>query len=393
MKAVHIAITIAAMVCTAAESASAKDTVDLVVPQPKDYPTSDVLANMVYGRIEYSILMSAHKKSAKLSFEHFLRQAVTNAFGGEDGNYVVTLVVRNGGQEIAKKAISSFTWKNKNFLFFTVESTITSEMSFSGRLLDHFPVTNNNNSLQVSLQIQDNKTVALDTARYNMFSDQVSLMKFNLVQPAVEMSPLLKVPLQAMESLINSSDKASLSSDTTMSFIALNSSSPNRVDFAVNGPKNLGAKMNNGEKMGNGMVVTVKLETDPSLVGQIENGKFKNLDTNNVLQKATVGASAAAVPFENVLNTDANKLILSDLISLDQDKFPTGRTPGSLCRRLWDTLQKYFTERDAPAIYVAYLDKYKKVLDVSGAKAGCVDQFQTTISNLGISLSNVSITK
>ncbi|MBO9198222.1 hypothetical protein J5277_29255 [Rhizobium sp. 16-449-1b] len=381
---------LAMVLCTIAGSVNAQERLTTVVPEPKAFPTYSIDSNVVYGRMEYSVEMTQATADAKRSFQNFLRRAVIQAFGSEDGNYVITLVVKNGGVEIAKKAISSFTWKNKNFLFFATESSVTSEISFSGRLLDHFPVTNNNNSLQVGLQIQNTKTVALDTATYNKFSDQVSLLKFNLVQPAVEVTPALKVPLSMMASLVDSTDKASLSSEIAMSFITSGSGNPKWVMFPVRGPSTTNGS---GKNMLNGLNVTVKLETDPSLVGKFEGGKFRNLDTNNVLQKATVGASAAAVPFETVLNTDTNKQLMSDLVSLDQEKFPAGRSPPAVCGKLWSTLQKYFTDRDTPAIYAAYLDKYDYVLDVPGAKAGCVDQFRGTINNLGISLESVAITK
>lgn len=373
--------------------AFAQSSVNWVAPIARDYPSSPIGSNTVYGRIDYAVQFTANQGDAKRSFENFLRRAVTNAFGSEDGNYVVTLVVKNRGTEIAKKAILSFAWKNRNFFFFTTESSITSQISFGGRLLDHFPVTNNNNTLSVALEIQDSKTIALDTATYNKFSDQVSLLKFDLVQPAVEVAPLLKAPLEVMSSLVNSTEKVSLSADTTMSFIVVGSNYPKKVDFPVKGPRNVGRNMDTSPIMNNGLIVTVALETDPALVGDFRQGRFQNLDTNNVLQKATVGASAAAVPFESVLTTDANKQVLSDLMSLDQDKFPAGRSPAGVCRKLWDTLQRYFTERDAPAIYAAYLDKYEYVLDVAGAKAGCVDQFQGTMTNLGIPLTNIAITK
>ncbi|NUL19536.1 hypothetical protein HUN27_22025 [Agrobacterium tumefaciens] len=375
-------------------AAHAQEALNLVVPQPKAFPTSQIGSNVVYGRIDYSVRFTQNNIDAKKSFQNFLRQAVTNGFGGEDGSYVVTLVVKKtGGEEIAKKAISSFTWKNKNFFFFTTESSITSEISFGGRLLDHFPVTNNNNNLQVALQIQNSKTIGLDTATYNKVSDQVSLMKFDLVQPAVEIAPLLKVPLETMRSLLDSTERATLTADTPMSFIANASSYPKQVEFPVKGPRSVGRSMNDESKMVNGLVVTVTLETEPTFLGGFQNGKFQNLDLNNVLQKATVGSSSGAVPFESMLSSDANKQVLSDLISLDQEKYPSGRSPAGICRKLWNTLQKYFTERDAPAIYTAYLDKYDYVLDVVGAKAGCVDQFRGTITNLGVPLSSVAITK
>jgi hypothetical protein len=160
---------LAMVLCTMAGSVNAQERLTTVVPEPKAFPTYSIDSNVVYGRMEYSVEMTQATADAKRSFQNFLRRAVIQAFGSEDGNYVITLVVKNGGVEIAKKAISSFTWKNKNFLFFATESSVTSEISFSGRLLDHFPVTNNNNSLQVGLQIQNTKTVALDTATYNKF--------------------------------------------------------------------------------------------------------------------------------------------------------------------------------------------------------------------------------
>jgi hypothetical protein len=383
---------IAAIFCATAASAAEIDTSDMVIPKSVGFPSSPVGSNVVYGRIEYEIFMSQNQKDAKTSWENFLRLAVTNAFGGEDGSYVVTLVVKSGGQEVAKKAISSFTWKNKNFFFVTRESSISSEMSWKGRLLDHFPVTNSNNVLSVAIQIQDANTISLDTATFNKFSDDVSLLKFSLIQPALEIAPAMKKPLATMEALIYTKTNNKLSSDTSMSFIASGSSYPNVVDFPVNGPKYADRRLTTSPKMGNGMVVRVWLNTDPSIYeSAFKNGKFQNLDLNNVLSEAKVGTLNTGVPFESVLNTDANKQVLSDLMSLDQEKIPTGRSVSGVCRKLWDTLQKYFSFRDAPAIYTAYLDKYETVLNVQGAKAGCVDQFQDTIGNLGISLANVRI--
>jgi hypothetical protein len=150
--------------------------------------------------------------------------------------------------------------------------------------------------------------------------------------------------------------------------------------------------MNSSALYNNGLVVGVTFETSPTLLGDFRQGKFQNLDINHVLEKAKVGASGAEVQFENVLTTGANKQVLSDLMSLDQDKFPAGRSPAGVCRKLWDTLQRYFTDRDAPAIYAAYLDKYEYVLDVAGAKVGCLDQFQGTMTNLGIPITGIAIT-
>lgn len=388
---------IATMFSMIAPQAIAQSSADWVVPVARDYPSSPVGSNVVYGRIDYAVKFSANAgengRAARRSFENFVRRAVINVFGSEDGNYVVTLVVKDrGGTEIAKKAILSFAWKNENFLFFTTEASLTSQISTAGRLLDSFPVTNGNNTLQVALEIQDSKTIALDTATYNKFSDQVSLLKFNVVQPAVEIAPLLKAPLDVMSSLVNSTEKVSLSADTAMSFTVNDSNYPKKVEFPVKGPQTMGRNMNSSPLYNNGLVVGVTFETNPSLVGDFRQGKFQGMDINNVLRKASVGASAAAVPFESVLTTDGNKQVLSDLMSLDQDKFPTGRSPAGVCRKLWDTLQKYFTERDAPAIYAAYLDKYEYVLDVTGAKTGCVDQFQGTMTNLGIPVSPIAIT-
>lgn len=389
---------IATVLSVMAGDAFAQSSTNWVAPIARDYPSSPIGSNVVYGRVDYAVKFSANSgengRAARRSFENFVRRAVVNVFGSEDGNYVVTLVVKDrGGTEIAKKAILSFAWKNRNFFFFTTESSITSQISTAGRLLDSFPVTNGNNTLQVALEIQDSKTITLDTATYNKFSDQVSLLKFNVIQPAVEIAPLLKAPLDVMSTLVNSNEKASLSADTAMSFTVNDSSYPKRVEFPVRGPQSVGRNMDSSPIYNNGLVVDITFETKPSLVGDFRQGRFQNLDTNNVLRKATVGASAAAVPFESVLTTDANKQVLSDLMSLDQDKFPAGRTPAGVCRKLWDTLQRYFTERDAPAIYTAYLDKYEYVLDVAGAKTGCVDQFQSTITNLGIPLTNVNINR
>jgi hypothetical protein len=377
-------------------SAFAQSSANWVVPIKKDYPSSPVGSNVVYGRIDYDVRFSANTgdngKAARQSFENFLRKAVINLFGSEDGNYVVTLVVKGRlGTEIARKAVLSFAWKNQNFFFFTKESSITSQISTGGPLLDSFPVTNGNNTLQVGLEIQDAKSIALDTETYNKFSAQVSLLKFDVVQPAVEVAPLLKVPLDVMSSLVNSTGKASLSGDTAMSFTVNNSNYPKRVEFPVRGPQYLGRNMNSSALYNNGLVVGVTFETSPTLLGDFRQGKFQNLDINHVLEKAKVGASGAEVQFENVLTTGANKQVLSDLMSLDQDKFPAGRSPAGVCRKLWDTLQRYFTDRDAPAIYAAYLDKYEYVLDVQGAKAGCVDQFQGTMTNLGIPVAGINI--
>ncbi len=389
---------IATMFSMITPEAFAQSSANWVVPIKKAYPSSPVGSNVVYGRIDYDVSFSAdagdNGRAARRSFENFLRKAVINVFGSEDGNYVVTLVVKDQiGTEIAKKAILSFAWKNQNFFFFTTESSITSQISTDGRLIDNFPVANGNNTLQVALEIQDSKSIALDTATYNKFSAQVSLLKFNVVQPAVEIAPLLKAPLDVMSSLVNTNEKASLSADTAMSFTVNNSNYPKRVEFPVRGPQTLGRNMNSSPLYNNGLVVGVTFETNPSLVGDFRQGRFQNMDINYVLGKAKVGASGATVPFESVLTTDANKQVLSDLMSLDQDKFPAGRSPAGVCRKLWETLQRYFTERDAPAIYAAYLDKYEYVLDVAGAKTGCLDQFQTTITNLGIPVANIAITK
>ena len=78
-----------------------------------------------YGRIKYNIDFAVDvenglpdESSVENSLESFLRDAVVRAFGGESGSYVLTIGVFSGSKEIVKKALVSFAYERRRFLFF-----------------------------------------------------------------------------------------------------------------------------------------------------------------------------------------------------------------------------------------------------------------------------------
>ncbi|WP_139251008.1 hypothetical protein [Roseibium suaedae] len=343
--------------------------------------------NEVYGRVSYAVEFSVVPDDAKRSLESFLKSVVSKSFGNEDGNYVLTLILENGVREVSKRAVVSFTWSEKRFLFFTTSSDISSNISFKGRLTDHFPINSNNNHLQVRLELQKTENAAVNTDTYNDFSDQVGLLSFKALVPAVNVAQSLEVPLGIMAKALNSSRKAELATDVSMSFIDDGSDDPNKVVYSIRGPRG------GGDLYNNGIYITVSFDVDPSLVGVFEAEKFKNLNLDLILRNALVGASGAGIPFEEAISGKEYEGIRGYLSSLDQRKRPDGVPSSYVCRELWDTLLGFFSNRDAPVIYAAYLKKYGYWLDASGARSGCIDAFKQSFEGLSVDTTSIPISQ
>ena len=368
-------------------TASLAQNLEYISLEPVSEPKATVDWREVYGRVSYKVRFSVVETDAKRSLESYLKTAVKNLFGNENGSYILTLSVHSGNKEIAKKAIVSFNWSESKFLFFTRNSDIKSNISFSGHLVDHFPVTSNNNRMQAKLELHRLGNISLDTETYNKFSEQVSLLQFEVLQPAISIVPALEASIEVMATLLNESEKEQLSSDVSMRFIDKGGSDPNSVTFSVRGPKGRSALYNNG------IFIDVILDTDSSIVGSYEQGKFKDLDLNFLLQKAMVGATGAGIPFVDALSGEKYKEVRSYLFSLDRGEKVESNKVGVVCRELWDTLGEFYTTRDAPAIYAALLSKYEVELDVSGAKRRCLDKYKITMDKLEIPHSNIVISQ
>lgn len=345
-------------------------------------PYDTVSNGEVYGTIQYTVSLN-NRRDGINSLQDFARTVLKRLSGSSEGNYVITLTVKNGSQEVAKKAVFSFTWKSSSFFFIKTKEEITSNISTSGRLSDHFPITSDNNNLQVGLKLEKTDKISIDTDTYNSFSDQVSLLTFESLQRAVKVAPNVEVPLKIMAKLLDSSTSYTLSSDTAMAFIKDETHNPNKISYRLTGPN----------AQNSGLVVTVKFNTQASLLAPVVEKKFVNVDISNVIQLARVGVSGASIPFEDSLDKVADKALVEDLASLDKGTFPTGKQPAIVCQQLWGATQRFFSNRDAPLVYAAYLSKYDWVLNVANAKSECLDKYALAFTRLNIPVDKISITK
>ncbi|WP_341234408.1 hypothetical protein [uncultured Sulfitobacter sp.] len=358
------------------------------------FETSDAGIREAYGRISYKVDYAVdseipntppHLPSVESSLKSFLRDSVTRAFGGESGNYVLTLSILSGSREIAKKAILSFSYSEKNFLFFTTDSTITGNLSRSGVLTDNFPITASNNVLNTQLRLQKNSTAFVQTETFNDFSEQVSLLSFETLQPALELLPSMQTALGVMSKVVNSNEDVDISNDVAMRFIDTGTDAPSEIIFSVRG------SLNRNEPFLNGIDISVTFETERSLYKEFADNKFESVDFARTLPFAVVGVSSASLSFEDAIGAKQYETLRSYLASLQRGTFPADATPNSVCRELWDTLLEFFTINDAPLVYAAYLRRYDFELNTQGAKRQCVERYAQTFKRLGIPSDQIAI--
>lgn len=349
-----------------------------------------------YGRVVYSVedafdgvsRPDADGASVDLSLQNFLRDQVTKVFGGSDGSYTLTLALLSGSQVIAKRAILSFSWRQKRFLFFTAESSLVGSLSRSGVLADNFPVSQSNNTLNVQIRLQKNSSIFVDTETFNEFSEQASLLQFSSLQPALELLPSYKETLGVMSAVLDTTEEIDITNDVAMRFIARGTDAPSTVTWSINGPFR-----NKSGNYRNGINVVVKFETEDSLFDDFENGAFTSQDLSTALRFAIVGTSSAALPFGDSISAKRYDVIRGYLASLELGTFPQDATPNSVCRTMWRTLLDFFSINDAPLIYAAYVQQYAFELDQPNAKRSCIDQYQQTFDRLGIDVNGIAIGK
>lgn len=363
-------------------AASAPRADDIVQPQGLKFPELDVQNNEVYGVVNYKLTLTNPGGNAevKRSVSSFLRNAIGALFGQNDeGSYIVAISIKNGTQEVARKAILSFAWKSNKFLFFFTKSSDESSFSsFSGVLADHFPVTAFNNNLSVALQLTKTRTIVLDTDTYNKFSEQAGLLNFASLHPAIALAAPLKQSLAIMATVLDSYEKRDLTSELLMSFIKkAGNPNPNQATFVLTGP---------GFK-NNFITVQISFDTEPTLLRNFDaaSKKFVGLDLHTVIAMARIGGSGASMEFTDALDDVNHRQLIDVLRTLDEGRLPDGMSAKALCLKLFDAAEEFFSQRDGPAIYAALLDRYEDVLSQrAGAKAACIDNFKATLDNLGI---------
>lgn len=360
-------------------------------------PAADVGFREHYGQVTYKVDFAVDSgnpqtppdpKSVENSLQSFLRNKVRSAFGGEEGNYVLTLSLLSGSTVVAKKAILSFSWSESRFLFFTQKSSLTGNLSRSGLLTNNFPVGQANNLLNVQLRLQKNQSGYLSTDTFNAFSEQASLMSFKTLQPALELLPSVKTAIGVMERVLNSNEEVDISNDVALRFLNQGIEAPTKIRFRLRGPKNRSEPY-----FKNGIDVTVAFTTEDSLFNNFSNGSFTSVDLATTLPFSVVGARPAAIPFEDALNSRGYETIRTYLATLQSGTFPSDATPNSVCRELWDTLTEFFTINDAPLIFAAYLRRFDFELDVPGAKRQCLDRYKPSFSRLKIPTELISISQ
>ncbi|TNV71215.1 hypothetical protein FGO68_gene16361 [Halteria grandinella] len=348
---------------------------DLVVPTVKSRPTADIGWREVYGKVTYSVELTDAVK-ARDSLQGFIRERIKTVWGNSDGSYIVTITLKNGTQEIAKRAIFSFRWQRSTFLGFTSKEEITSSLSTNGTLVDRFPVGAENNSLQVFLELNQTHGFSFDTQNYNDFSAQVSLLNFKILQPAVKIATEAVVPLELMAKLLNSTSKADISVDTEMSFVKSNN--PKSIEYNLRGQGNVNS----------GLRVKVLFDTEPSLLAlnfDTTKGRFPDgLSLSSVVGLAKVGPSGAVRNLDGALDPNSDAKATGYITSLRQGKMPDGVSASIVCDELWDVAFKYFSNRDAPLVYAAYLRRYGAPLKAADAKSSCVDQYEPEFEKLNI---------
>ena len=374
---------------------SAQD--QIVLPYTEtEYETSDVGLRKTYGRVVYHVDFAVdsdnpnaepHAPSVEKSLQSFLRDAVSKTFGSENGNYVLTLSLLSGTREVAKKAVLSFSYSERNFLFFTTERSLSGNLSRSGVLTDNFPVTRTNNLLNVQLRLQKSDSAFVDTDTFNQFSEQASLLSFEVLQPALELLPSMQTALGVMAIVVDSTEEVDISNDVAMRFVQAGADAPSEIIYSIRGP------LKRQEFFVNGVNVRVTFETEDSLFENFEDGKFEEVDFATTLPFAVVGASAAALPFEDSIGAKRYETVRSYLAALQRGAFPADATANSVCRELWDTLLEFFTVDDAPLIYASFLRRYDFELNTSGAKRQCLDRYSQSFVRLGIPADQISISQ
>ncbi|MGO6982551.1 hypothetical protein [Rhizobium leguminosarum] len=356
---------------------------ELVSPSIKSKPSDPVGWRDVYGKVTYKVQLTDNTK-ARGSLQGFLRDRLQTLWGNNNGNYIVTLTIKNGTQELAKRAVFSFRWEQSKFLGFTTKEEISSSLSTNGTLIDHFPVGAENNNLQVYLELNQAQGFSFDTQKYNDFSSQVSLLTFEKLLPAVKVAKDAIVPLQLMATLLNSTSKADISTDSEMSFVKSNNA--NKIEYNLRGE---------GNKL-SGLRVTVSFETEPSLLSpSFDTAKQKfpdGISLGSVENIAKVGPSSAAKNFEEALSATSDANIIKFLGSLKQGKLPENTSPATVCSELWSTTQGYFSNRDAPLVYASYVRRFQTVLKGANAKSECVDQRKDDFVRLNIPYQSINIT-
>lgn len=368
----------------------------LAIPYKVDSsPSSSAGLREAYGRVSYSVDFAVdaqnsnaipHPGSVENSLKSFLRNQVSRAFGGENGNYVLTISLLSGSKVVAKKALLSFAWSERNFLFFTTDSSLTGSLSRSGVLTDNFPIRLSNNLMNVQLRLQRSDSIFVETETFNEFSEQISLLSFETLQPALEIMPSVQTAIGVMSKVLNTNEEVDISNDVALRFLDHGTDAPSGITFSLRGPKN-----RKEPYFKNGVNVTINFEVENSLFSSFTNGSFQTVDYATTLPFAVVGASAASLAFEDAINAKRYETIRSYLASLQRGTFPADATANSVCRELWDTLVEFFSINDAPLVYAAYLRRYDFELNVAGANRQCLERYSDTFARLGIPTSQIQI--
>jgi len=241
------------------------------------------------------------------------------------------------------------------------------------------------NNLNVQLRLQKNSNVFLDTSQFNEFSDQVSLLSFNALQPAFELLPNMQNALNVMAKVVDTQNDTDVSNDVGMRFVDSGTELPSSIAFSIRGSRG-----RDGVYL-NGLDVSVSFEIETSLFANHTESGFQDIDLSTVLPFAVVGSSSAAIHFDNAIGSRSYETLRSYLASLERGSFPSDATPTSVCRELWDTLLEFFTVDDASLIYAAYLWRYAFELNVEGAKRACVDRYTRPFSRLNIPYESIDI--
>ena len=104
-----------------------------------------------------------------------------------------------------------------------------------------------------------NSNVFLDTSQFNEFSDQVSLLSFNALQPAFELLPNMQNALNVMAKVVDTQNDTDVSNDVGMRFVDSGTELPSSIAFSIRGSRG-----RDGVYL-NGLDVSVSFEIETSL--------------------------------------------------------------------------------------------------------------------------------
>jgi hypothetical protein len=281
---------------------------------------------------------------------------ITDRFGNIDGNYLLTLELKQGGQVIAQRPIINVTYANQTFLFINWSSKVSRGATFSGILAETDPVTQDNNDVEVVLRSYYRANSTFDLSLFDAIDDIDRSMGLAAKLDAVGLtSALLSTVKSTLQKALQRADEVEDLFTYRMAFVHLGQVTDvaRTLTVPIVYRYRVGSQLRSGQ-----LELSVKTWSRSSLFS-FADGRYVNPTSSVIINNSgitTQGRTISPMTFLKENGDDRVKSFISALLGAEGYK---GGDIYERCSDLLSNYRRYLSNRDSLALLWATISEYR----------------------------------